>query len=368
MNTAAEVVLARIERLAGYLKLDPDNPHLLMEMVESQLDAGLPEAALTWAMRGAEAHRDHPALQAQLGYLHMEAGRWTDAEAVLRGALHHAPAHPLIAYNLAWIYYTTRRFDSAVAVLREYPSVCADVAAAPALLARALHWMGEPEGALQALSPRLASEPGDADALGLCALLEFDLKRTQEAADHARAALERDAGNLEAHVVLGSLALEAERLEPARRHFEAALERKNDTGRAWLGMALAELYESHLDAAASLFEQALDLMPGHAGAWLAYGWCLLLRGDPVAARKAFEDALALDRNFSESHGSMAIAAILLGDRPAALRSMEVARRLDAACVSAGFAAALLDGRISDAASLKSFADGVLKGVTGRGQA
>ena len=58
---------------------------------------------------------------------------------------------------------------------------------------------------------------------------------------------------------------------------------------------------------------------------------------------------------------------MTGDRGGAARSIEVAKRLDASCVSADYAAAVLEGRAANRAAIEALARRATAGSLARGK-
>ncbi len=355
MNTTLNNDIGRrIERVAEYLQQDPDNPHLLAEMVELQLaHAYLPEARL-WAERAIAIYPNSARHRNLMAAVLLEEGQVDAAHTVFRELVEKGSDDPVIVGNFAHTLYLKREFQAALDLLAAFPNALALIPSVRLLLARCLHQLSRVDDACAILATHLRAYPDDYEAMGLAALLAFDSEDYEAAGRLADATLTHLPQNLPALVAAGMLALARENMAHAAALLQRAIAARSDTARAWLGMALVEMRRMQFDQAGSAFKRVTQLMPDHAGAWIAHGWCYLMQQDLLHAEQAFLKAIAIDRGFSEAHGSWAVALALKGQLDAARRAVTVAQRLDAACASAGYAAALLDGSIHDAASAQSF--------------
>jgi tetratricopeptide (TPR) repeat protein len=125
---------------------------------------------------------------------------------------------------------------------------------------------------------------------------------------------------------------------------------------------MCDLVEMRLDAARARFARATIAMPEHIGTWHGLAWCCIAQQDLSAAADAFNAALVLDRNFAESHGGTAVVLALQSRTEEAREAARLAQRLDGKCLSAGYALALVNGEIKDAASFNRLAAKMLGGM------
>lgn len=350
---------SRLERSKGYLAADGSNPRLLAEVIDLSLAAGEREHARTTLGTALRLYPEDAYFQFRLATFCIAERRLDEAQAALERIAAAQGRPPAVLHNLAYVHVLAGRHSEAVAILREvvrHPEAPADSAG---LLVRCLHHVGELEAAAAFARERVAQGAGDASLLAAASLALWDHGDLDEAAAFAARALEQAPLALEALVTQGSLALGAQDAATARERFRRALALQPEDGRSWSGLALAEMLAGDLDTALDGFRAATGFMPGHVGTWIAFGWCHLALGDREQAAAAFQRALEIDRNFAESHGSLAVVAALGGDAGAAKPHIERALGLDAQCVSARYAESLLAGEVRDEASLKRVAQRLL---------
>ncbi len=349
---AAEELRARLQRYCGFLKGDPANPSLALEVAELHTRLGefaQAESVLVTALanRPADAR-----LRSQLATTHIAANRPDEAIELLQSLLASGEQAPALRYNLAYALLLARRPQEA----RDQLLAAVDRPEAPTqarlLLARALHHCGDLEGAEEQIVAYLKDRPEDAEALGVAALIHLDASQP----DRARAAAGAD--DLGALVTLGSLALDQEDQAAAHDYFTRATERHPSSGRAWSGMGLTTMLALDLDRAIENLKQAVRYMPDHIGTWHSLAWCQILKRDFAGAQESFDRAMALDRTFSETHGGLAVLHILQGKLDIAEPEVKRALRLDPKCFSGRFAQSLLLSK-SDPEQAQAIVQGIM---------
>jgi tetratricopeptide (TPR) repeat protein len=304
MNVQAEAA-ARLEKLRGFLKMDPGNPSMLAECADLALQLGMPRDAATWTERALEGAPQDPYLLARLASAKIALG---EAEPAIRLLEPLAAAHesePAIRYNLGYAYMRAGRYAEA----KEALAAIVDHPAAPAstrhFLARALHHLGELDEAIEHAREHAEAHPEDAMAAGTLSLLYFDAAELAEAKRWSERALAGQPDSLDALLAAGSVAVVNEDEEQAAQAFEKALKASPLNGRAWAGLGMVAMMKLDLTAARGYFEKALADMPGQIGAWNALAWCQMLQKDFAAAQASLERSLAINRNIADTHGALA---------------------------------------------------------------
>jgi tetratricopeptide (TPR) repeat protein len=347
-----------IEKIASFLRRDPENPRLLLCMIDLELEAGHIEDAQTWAERASTLYPQDRRIQLQLAKIYISDQRPEEAEAILKEMLESGYAPALS--HLASIYLLTRRYQEAEDLHVRYAEAFLTSPQARVLRIRWLHHLGRVGEALVLARAHLAENQSDLETMGLAALLELDDGNGAEAERLANAALVGYPDNLPALVTLGMAMIGHGDTLRARTLFESAIAVKSDDGRSWLGMALVNLHSQEFDQAIDSLRRTVQYMPTHPGSWLALGWCQLIRDQIDAAEDSFGRAFALDRNFAEANGSLAVILVLKKQIDEARTRMEAALRLAPDCYSAAYAEALLNGTVTDQASMQRFATGLLR--------
>jgi tetratricopeptide (TPR) repeat protein len=383
-------VRQRLDRLEGFLQVDPGNPALRVDAFETALRCKEWDRASAHLRQGQSQPGEALSWALKEGDFWLAQKRYEDARGVLQGLAGIEAPPPgfadVVLHNLAYIDFCERRFDTCIARLapRMEPADMQPVAAGTAgpapvrvdsatepalqqLWLRALHHAGDLDRASQWV--RWAEQAGqlDARAAGVASLIALDNNSVDMAQRWSLAALasrQPQDRPVEALVTQASIALAGQDAQAARQLADAALRFNPDDGRAWSARAFADLLAGELPTAQAHFKRALATMPSHIGTWHGQAWTQLLMQDLAAAQASFEHALSLDRNFAESHGGLAVALVLSGQEAAAREHIERAMRLDRSNLSGQYAQALLSGEARNAAAVQRLAKRLLGGRAG----
>jgi tetratricopeptide (TPR) repeat protein len=267
-----------------------------------------------------------------------EAGRLTEAEALYRGILHEAPAHPhalhllgvavhqlgrhaeaaerieralaihgphpVFLSNLAAVYLDLDRLDDTVAQCRAALQLQPNLPDAHHNLGVALMRQGQLDAAETAFTRALRLKPAHIDArsnLGACLHRQGRLADALTCLEHAVRLAPQHA---QAHNDLGGVLLACKQVEPAIGHFREAIRLRPAFAEAHtnLGLALREL--GRLGEAADCYREALRVNPRHAAAHNNLGYLFEAEGRLDEARDEFLKALALD-----PYNAMALASL-----------------------------------------------------------
>jgi tetratricopeptide (TPR) repeat protein len=351
---------ARLARVEGYLKSDPSNIELLGMAIDFSLAIGDVERAAGHAAAARAKHPANPFVEYRYGHTLIAQGMWQEA-APLFAALLAAHPHVNVAYSLADCQLRAGEYADALATLAPFRQDPALPPEAVTLMLRAMHHLGDFEGATALADEQAARMGKDTDFLAAASLLHLDNGQVEHAAAFAERALAEGQRPVEALVTSATVALARTDTDLAIERFNEVLAKNPSEGRSWSGLGTASLLRRDLPSARSQLEQAVRFMPTHIGSWHALGWCQLFEHDYAAAEKSFATALGLDRNFGESHGAMAVVAAYKGDRAAATEAIERALRLDPTCLSARYAQMMLNGQTSDPERFKAIAYRFLAG-------
>lgn len=331
----------RLSRLSGFLQQDPDNLHLLRELIDLCLDLGRKEEAKQHLQHARTLAPDDLLLMQREGILLLSEENWLGAAAVFEHLLATQP-DPVIAGNLAYACFFLQQYTRVKEVLQALQAQGLLNAELALLLLRALHHLGEMEEAMQLRAQYEATLADNKEFQAMSALLYLDHGDLEQARQASNTALNADHPHLEALVAGGTVALGLGEPELARARFEQVLARKPGEGRSLAGMGMLAMMEKDYTKAASELEKAVAAIPAHIGTRHVLGWCKILAGDLNAAQVIFQAALELDRNFGESHGALAVLDALRGDRAAAESKIRRALGLDPAGMSGRFAKMLLE--------------------------
>ena len=325
----------QLDRLLGYLAVDPGNQSLLIDAIEAALAAPAPDVA--------------ERLVNELGELRpgsFEAGFFAATLAMNRrdfrlatellSPLVEQGAPPNARFNLAWSKAMIGEKPGALELLD--PETTDEIAGAAMLRTQLLHEAGEFGDAILFGKAALERFPDDAGLNSAMATLALDL----EDVELARACAARGGDHPEALAAIGVLDMQDGDPATARAHFDRSIAIREHNPRAWVGRGLTRLVEHDPAAAASDIDRGAQQFGDHIGSWIAAGWAHYLAGDLDAAAQRFERAFAIDPNFAESHGSLAVIDAARGNRDSAQQRMVTAFRLDRECFSAVLARIMLE--------------------------
>lgn len=350
----------RLARAESYLASDPSNVELLGMAIDLSLATGDIARAAAHAAAARAQHPSNPFVAYRHGHTLIAQGNWREA-APLFAALLATNAHVNVAYCLANCQLHAGAYGDALATLAPFQADPALPPEALTLMLRAMHHLGDFDGATALAVAQAGRMAGDPDFLAAASLALLDHGQVELAAELAEQALCQAQRPVEALVTSATIALARTDTNLAIERFNEVLAQHPAEGRSWSGLGTASLLRRDLPGARVQLEQAVRFMPGHIGSWHALGWCQLFEHDVTAAERSFLTALALDRNFGESHGALAVVAAHKGERAAASEAIERALRLDPGCLSARYAQMMQNGQTSDPERFKAIAYRFLAG-------
>lgn len=364
MNALPTPPTPKLTRLLSFLKEDPDNSALRLDIFETALQGGQYAAAeeqLDFARRSAV---DANAWAMREANLRIAEKRYTEAEQVLNALQDRVGKHPAIAQNLGFIASLRDDYQTCFSILQEWTELPPEApveAGLQSMWLRCLHHLGQLDTALTWTEQRLQHRTLDSAALGVASLIAVDAGELDKARAWSELSLQGNPDLTEAVLTRSTVALGDRDATLAKNLVAKILQRQPENGRAWSGLGFAQLLELDLASARSSLEQATRFMPSHIGTWHGLGWACLLAKDYAAAQQAFEAALERDRNFGETHGGLAVIAAMQGQRDVAEEHLRRAFGLNQGGLSAQYARALLDGVLTDDKSIHRFARQLMSG-------
>ncbi len=335
---------ARLAHLKKLLSIDPDNPRLTRECIDTALQAGDFEFVLERADRAlAKAPGDLQGLfDRASGLIGMR--QYREAAAVLRALLERDSRIGAAQLNLGLCHYCMGEYAAARTALDSAYAAGDRSAALLRLLVSSCHHLGLMAEALEVSDANPGQAESDADLAGVYSLLYLDANRLEAATRWATVALARKPNSLDALVVQATLAGIRLDVQRARAQFERALQIAPTTGRALIGLGTLALLDNDFVRAKEQLTRGLQQMPNHLGSWHVLAWAHVMSNELDAAHAVLQHALELDRNFAETHGGLASVDALRGSVAQAQRRIDLALRLDSQCLSAQFARSVLARR------------------------
>lgn len=330
----SEDLTRRIDRYESYVRADPGNPLLWVNLGELYHQVSRFDEAIACFERCLHDHPQFTSARGHLAAVMISQHRFDDAERVLRGLLREASDNSALLFNLGISLYYQKRWPEAERAFSDAQARGLSTPESYAYRARCRHYAGDMEQAIRFARQWVdAAGDGHADdnseSRGYLALLYMDQGDLTRARQLAGEVLLASPENIHAGLVMGTASIEAQEIVRAAEQFERILAREPDNSRAWLGIGLARLYQQRHEDAIAALEKAVQLIPDSVGIRVTLGWATLAARDLVGAERVFREALEVDHNFGEAHGGLAATLALqmrIDDARAAIR---LARRLDA---------------------------------------
>lgn len=305
--------LQRLERLTGFLNLDPDNVRLLCECAE--LGRTLKDKrAKTWAERALALTPDAGNALFITGLFALDDENYPLAERHFEKTLTFNDDTENVRYCLALAQFFAHKPEQALTTLK--PLVIRGHALSHdtlLLLARTHFMLSDTQETEHNLKILLEQEPKHVDAHGLLALLYSDLDRFNEAQSHAEAALSLDPEQRDAGLAYANVALNQQQIERATSLFDALVKRYPKSARAWMGAGLCALAKNDAVTGEKYLQHCLPQLERHSGLWNALGWAQLAQNKMGNAEISFQNAITHRPDDANAYGGLA-SVYLLSDR------------------------------------------------------
>lgn len=335
-----------LEQIERYLQVDPKNPRLLVQAIDTALGLGDTATARKWSNFAVDAHPDDPYMRHRHGTVLVAEGRLDEA-AVIFTQLWTTHGDPNIAFNLAYVRFRQGNHEAALRALMPFTHVTPSKSVALAI--RAMHHLGKYKEAREAIERQMPRHGKDADFLAAASLVYLDEGDLPKAEDLAKKSLATGQRMLDALVTAGSAALSRQDTQQAQTLFREALNINSNDGRSLLGMGMSFLLQADGANAKKYLERARVQLPQSLDALEALGWALVMNGEVPAAEEAFKRLLTAAGRDSGAHRGLAVAYALQGNGEKARASMA---HLGAKDDAANMADAILVGGTSAAQNLQ----------------
>jgi tetratricopeptide (TPR) repeat protein len=270
-----------------------------------------------------------PTVQA-LGRALIDAGAFTQAEAVLRAARREHPADFWINRLLASVSYQMRppRFDEAI---RFYTAAVAIRPLNTAVLndlGLALAGQGRREEAIAEYQKALDLDPEFNPAHVNLGATHLKQGRLDDAMAEFREAIRIVPTDAAAHNNLGIALRSQGRLDDAMAEFRKAVELDPSSAKAHTNLGATLRARGRLDDAMAEFREAVGLDPNYAEAQTNLGVGLRDQGRLDDALTQFRKAIALDPNLAKAHMNLGATLLMKDQVDDALTELREAVRLD----------------------------------------
>lgn len=351
-------VVEKISRYQQFLKQDPNNINLTIDLVDLLCQANRWEDAQRVIDECPPLVKESVAIILKKGEVFLLQRDFTSARTYLEQHIdtnHEFSKHHMAQHMLGLCHFFQEQYSDAIPAFENSLNTMSSEPQNLKYLAYSHHHLNQLTQALRYAEEWAQATPS-ADSFGYLAIILFDLNKLEAAEEYARRAIELAPDQSDAQVIIGSIVLAKGQLANAIEAFQIASKSNPNSGRTWLGLGLVALAQQATNEARSFLERAQTLMPKHIGTTLALGWLKFKLGEIEQAKSEFENALALDRNFAESHGALACAYIMLDQIESATEHITLARKLDPHNFASAYAQVLQlrkQGKANEAEALQS---------------
>jgi Flp pilus assembly protein TadD len=198
------------------------------------------------------------------------------------------------------------------------------------LLAVVCAQSGRLDEAIGFATQAIAARPGDSRLFFNRAALHMALERRDRAEADYREAARLDPANLPAHINLGRLMLDDDRLDEARACFESLVSSHPGLPEAHECLGIVHQRQGRDELAIAAFRQALHLAPGHPRIEANLGWSLLECGEADAAAEHLRRVTAAQPGSSDHWVSLGASLMRAGRWSEAEPALDRALALDPA--------------------------------------
>ena len=321
----------QLNRHLSFLEQDEGNLSLLVKISNLYLELNDFEAAQSYLDKANIINRI--ACLGHQGLLHLNRGQFMEAQESFTEALSHEDT-PALRYNLGFTHFISADLNSASTVLS--PIISGEHhPEAKLLMARILHGQGELEQALNLVTSVVEHEQDDSEALGLLALLYFDLDENDLAQQAAQQCLSLNPENYDARLIDAMLRLTTQ--ETTVEEIEELLHINPDDCRLWFALGSVHMSQCTLDLAALSLQKAIEIYPEFYDCYIALGWCLLLQDNVAEAFNTYQVASDLVPELADSWGGLALIHALKEEYLEAEQLIEKSKKLNAECFLAEIA-------------------------------
>lgn len=321
----------QLTRHLSFLAQDENNLTLLVKISDLYLELDDLDSAQEYLNKASAL--DRIACLGHQGLLHLNQGQFAQAKEYFIEALNHEET-PALRYNLGFTHFIASDLENAAQVLsplikgEHHPE-------AKLLMARILHGQGDLEQARDLINDVLAHDADDSEALGLLALVYFDLDEIERAAQASARALALNPDNYDAQLIDALSRLTTQ--ETSVEELEKLLQLNPDDCRLWFALGNVHMSQGALDLAEHSLRKAIEIYPEFYDAYIALGWCLLLLDNVDDALIIYQAAAGIVPELADSWGGLALVAALNEDFLNAERLIQKSKDLNSDCFLAEIA-------------------------------
>jgi len=246
-----------------------------------------------------------------------------------RSVLIEDPSNPLPRRHLAVALTAERRFEDALAELKQLVAAGDTSAETLVFMGECYRLSGRNEEALETFRQGAARDPRIPDPLNGRGKTLVAMNRRDEARQAFERALVLEPDDPEALGGLADLAIERGDLAEARARLETLRERDGEDTSITLKLGVVFVRLGELDRAIELFSEVVGRQPGNVDAAVDLGGALAKSGRPAEAVPYFERAVAAGARSPVVWNSLGFARLESGNQAGAIEALRQSLRVKA---------------------------------------
>ncbi|WP_237062890.1 MULTISPECIES: tetratricopeptide repeat protein [Microbulbifer] len=317
----------KISQYLGYLKLDPGNSILCVQLGDLYHKLGDLAEARKYFSRALEQEPENSIHHSRMGNVCLSEHKFEEAIKYFEDALKIADEDPGLTYNLGLAKFYAKQFEEALLAFESLQGQLQDLPDLGFYLVSSLHNLGRKKDAIAQAEELLVKAPSN-KLRGYLSLIRMDDFDMAAAVRDANEVLISDPENVDAATVLGNHAIEEQEITKARKLFELVAAREPDSPRGWQGKGLVALLDKDLDSAEHYFRKTLEIDPHQVGNYNTLGWTYIVKHDFQRAEGIFRKGVEANRNNSEVHGGLAVALVFQNKLDEGRREADTALKLN----------------------------------------
>lgn len=290
----------------------PEVARTLLERGERLRESGQTDKAIAAFEEVVRIAPSVTAAWSNLGLLHYQNGRSTEALAVFLRGLDANPANELLLSNAIAVAQPLNRAGDLLPYADRAVEIRPRAATLHALRATTLRAMNRNEEALAGYERSVALDPGDARTQFSLGNVAYALGMKDRAIDAYRKAVRIDPTLLRAHYNLGAALFETGHDDDALESYRMALApidaafKKGEKvevihAKAFQNLGAIHLRKRDMPNALTAYEKALRLDPALVAAHYSIGFIHFIAGDDTNAERSYRKALELDPSLPLAH-------------------------------------------------------------------
>jgi len=263
----------------------------------------------------------------QKGVVAVQAGRYSEAVALLEMAIELDPNHADAYYELGRAHFKLQQYGQAIARLQKAIQLKPEYADAYILTGWSHFWLQQYDEALLHFQRGVELSPNDPGAQCGLGITLSRLGRHKEGIARLERAIELEPYYVDGHYYLGLAYLQRQQYDHAVAGLQKAVELKPDHAEAYIALGWSYRGLERYDLARSQFEKACGLAPNNSSARYGLGLMYYLTGQYSQALAPLERAIEINPNHADAYYYLAWTYYRLGDCNRAVPVMKNALEL-----------------------------------------